>query len=94
MISAKALVIIENALIPLLRREKEVGHIDLIVSPESLISKLPVITTRFGQLKVVVSNYVPKGYSYLIERSPCKGNKGFNWITKKGLPASVGERTG
>ncbi|MEC0092487.1 hypothetical protein [Paenibacillus macquariensis] len=83
MISPVAIQMIEIALTPIIRSGKRVDNINLMVCPTSNISQLLNIETRFGLVKIVPGDCVPKGYSYLIEKPLSIGGKGFAWVSKK-----------
>lgn len=89
---SKVIELIESTLAPIMRKGKDIRDIKLMVSPTSEIAKHSFIETRFGQLNIAPGEYIPKGYSYLIE-NPGKRGRSFAWVTKKSSPASVGERT-
>ncbi|MEF2247731.1 hypothetical protein V1L65_22525 [Paenibacillus sp. IITD108] len=92
MITPKAMLLIESSLSSLIRSGKKINNLSLMVNRSSVISQLNEVNTRFGKLKVVPGEYIPKGYSYLIERPLSKGGISFKWVSKS-PPAAVGERS-
>lgn len=83
MISPVAMKMIDSALSPIIRSGKRLDSINLMVCRSSAIAELSNIETRFGSLKIVPGEYVPKGYSYLIEKPISRGGIGFAWVSKK-----------
>ncbi|MBW7452461.1 hypothetical protein ACFOLF_12330 [Paenibacillus sepulcri] len=74
----QALQMIHNALKPMMKRGCRIEHIKLVVCPHSRIAGTDRVQTRYGLLRIKTGEYVPKGFSYLIEDS----YKGFAWVSK------------
>lgn len=82
MLSSAAKNMIDGALKPMLDSGKEINRIQIMVCPQAPISQLGYIETNYGLLLVMPGEYVPKGYSYLIEKPRSRGGVGFNWVSK------------
>ncbi|WP_144940140.1 hypothetical protein [Paenibacillus sp. 32O-W] len=92
-VNFKAIELIELELAPILKKGKDIRNMKLMVCPTSEIARHSSVETRFGKLIIAPGEYIPKGYSYIIE-NPGKRGRSFAWVTKKkSSPASVGERT-
>ncbi len=92
MITPKAMLLIESRLSSLIRSGKKINNLSLMVNRSSVIAQMTEVDTRFGKLKIVPGEYIPIGYSYLIEKPLSKGGISFIWVSKSS-PAAVGERS-
>ncbi|MGG1673994.1 hypothetical protein ACIFOE_25875 [Paenibacillus sp. NRS-1783] len=80
-ISSKALQLIDQALIPLIKSGCQIDQIKIVVASDAVIAEHRTIHTSTGELRVEPTSLVPKGCAYLIEDAM----KGFAWvICKKG----------
>lgn len=77
----KALLIVEEALDTLINRGCQIECIKLVVSPYAPISRLDLIDTRFGPLRVSPRSHVFMGTSYVIEDR----YKGFAWVSRRSV---------
>lgn len=77
----RALQMIEDALGPMVRSGRRIERIKLIVCPESPISEMKSVQTRFGVLEVKPDYMVRKGLAFLMEDPGQKG-RGFAWVSK------------
>jgi len=77
-----ALQMIESALKQLIRIGRSADQLLLIVSAESAITKLGSIQTSFGELRIAVGEYVPKGYSYILEIPTGGRPRAFRWVSR------------
>ncbi|QDA30236.1 hypothetical protein [Paenibacillus polymyxa] len=78
-ISFKALRLIDQALIPLIKSGCQIDKIKIVVAENADIAEHKAIHTSAGELRVEPSGLVPKGYAYLIEDAM----KGFAWVIRK-----------
>jgi hypothetical protein len=77
-----ALQMIESALDQLIRIGRRIENLQLIVSAESALTQRECIHTAFGELQIVVGQYVPKGYSYIMEISTGGRPRAFRWVSR------------
>jgi hypothetical protein len=77
----RALQMIEDALLPLIRRGRRIERIKLIVCPDSEIALHKVVNTRFGQVQVKTDDFVYRGLAYLME-DPGLPGRGFSWVSR------------
>ncbi|WP_375104627.1 hypothetical protein ACDZ28_10675 [Paenibacillus sp. RS8] len=79
-IHPQAVQMINVALNQVIRRGRRIERMQLYVCPRSELAQHHLIQTAFGELKIHISDFVPKGYSYLLEDSG--GDKrGFAWVS-------------
>lgn len=79
---------IEAALAPILRKGVSIERMSLVVCPESQISKMQMVQTRFGFLVISPGEFIPKGVSYLIEDQGRVG-RSFGWVS---IPKGYGKQ--
>lgn len=79
--SPRALQMIEEALVPLIRSGRRIERIQLYVCPESKIAEVNEIHTRFGTVRIKKDDYARKGLAYLLEDPGMKG-RGFAWVSR------------
>lgn len=82
-IGPKAMLLINEALKPIIKSGKRIDRIKLVVCPKSPIAEATVVDTMYGLLLVVPGEHVKKGNSYLIESPLTRGGVGFNWVSKQ-----------
>lgn len=98
MINARALQMVEEKLEPIIKSGKRIDNLKLMVSPAAPIACVNNIRTRFGALRVVPGEYIPKGCSYILEEPTGRRGRAFSWVSRnesnqiKNPPVSVGER--
>ncbi|WP_348622628.1 hypothetical protein [Paenibacillus polymyxa] len=78
-ISFKALRLIDQALIPLIKSGCQIDKIKIVVAADAVIAEHRTIHTSIGELRVEPTGLVPKGCAYLIEDAM----KGFAWVIRK-----------
>ncbi|MDF2715764.1 MAG: hypothetical protein K0R28_2689 [Paenibacillus sp.] len=80
-IHPKAAQMINEALKPIIKRGRSIDRLQLYVSRESKLAEYATVQTTFGELRIKPGEYVPKGYSYIMEDSGMQG-RGFAWVSK------------
>jgi hypothetical protein len=80
-IHPKAVQMIEDALVPIIKRGRPIERLQMYVSRESKLAEHTTIQTAFGELRIKLGEYVPKGYSYIMEDPGIPG-RGFGWVSK------------
>jgi len=71
----------------MLRSRKDIRNLNLFVSFDSELAKVPYINTRYGALAICTSPTLGKGYAYLIERPLTRGGHSFAWVAKPEVKA-------
>lgn len=82
-IGPKAMLMINEALKPIIKSGKRIDRIKLVVCPKSPIAQVAVVETIYGLLLVIPGEYIKKGDSYLIESPITRGGVGFNWVSRQ-----------
>jgi hypothetical protein len=77
-----ALQMIESALNQLVQIGRKTENLRLIVSNKSALTQCDRIHTTYGELRITVSQYVPRGYSYIMEIPTCGRARGFRWVSR------------
>jgi len=90
-VNMKALLVIHRAVAPMVNSGKAIDRIRMYVSAQAEVANYESIETQFGTLKIVASDYIPKGYCYVIEKPITKGGIGFNWVSKPKVTTSLKE---
>lgn len=80
----RAMQLINEALKPLIVKSGgRAEQFKLYVCPFSRIAEFATVRTNYGDMPIKKSNYVPKGYSYILEDSNgTKRPRGFAWVTR------------
>jgi len=86
-INLRALRMIEEALVPILRSRKDIRNMNLVVSFDSELANAVNIDTRYGALVIRTSPTLGRGYAYLIERPLTRGGQSFAWVAKPKVAA-------
>lgn len=82
-IHPKAVQMIDDALKLIIKRGRPIERLQLYVSRESKMAEHSTIQTAFGELRIKPGEYVPKGYSYIMEDPGMPGRRqGFGWVSK------------
>lgn len=76
----KAEHLINTALHPLIKSGCHIADLDLHVSFNSQLSTQDSVITPYGYLGIKVSEYIPKGYAYIINKGGTQG--AFEWVMK------------
>ncbi|MEK5278737.1 MULTISPECIES: hypothetical protein [Paenibacillus] len=79
-IHPQAVNMINKALNEVMRRGSKIERMQLHVSPRSELTQRQIIKTAFGVLRVHPGDFIPKGYSYLLE-DPGGDKRGFAWVS-------------
>ncbi|MEK4141132.1 hypothetical protein NST48_09270 [Paenibacillus sp. FSL M7-0547] len=75
-----AVQMINVALNQVIRRGRRIERMQLYVCPRSELGQHQVIQTAFGNLRIHLNDFVPKGYSYVLE-DPGSDKRGFAWVS-------------
>ncbi|ETT61242.1 hypothetical protein BSK66_31615 [Paenibacillus odorifer] len=75
-----AVQMINVALSEIVRKGGKVERMHLHVCPRSELAQHQVIQTAFGYLRIHLNDFVPKGYSYVLE-DPGGDKRGFAWVS-------------
>lgn len=81
LIHPKAVQMINEALKPIIKSGRRIEHLQLYVCLASKLAEHTTVQTAFGELRISPGEYVPKGYSYIIE-DPGMMKRGFAWVSK------------
>lgn len=79
-IHPQAVNMINIALSEVIRRGSKIERMQLHVCPRSELAQHQVIQTAFGDLRIHLNDFVPKGYSYVLE-DPGGDKRGFAWVS-------------
>lgn len=79
-IHPQAINMINIALNQVIRRGRKIERMQLYVCPRSELAQHHIIKTAFGDLRIHPGDFVPKGYSYLLE-DPGGDKRGFAWVS-------------
>ncbi|MDH6370570.1 hypothetical protein M2444_002350 [Paenibacillus sp. PastF-3] len=79
-IHPKAVNMINMALSKVIRRGSKIERMQLHVCPRSELAQHQIIQTTFGDLRIRLNDFFPKGYSYLLEE-PGGAKRGFAWVS-------------
>jgi hypothetical protein len=79
-IHPQAVKMINKALADVIRRGRKAERMQLYVSLRSELAQHHIIKTAFGDLRIHPGDFVPKGYSYLLE-DPGGDKRGFSWVS-------------
>lgn len=71
---------INIALNQVIRRGRRIERMQLYVCPRSELAQHQIVKTAFGDLRIHPGDFVPKGYSYLME-DPGGDKRGFEWVS-------------
>lgn len=71
---------INMALSKVIRKGGNIERMQMHVCPRSELAQHQVIQTDFGDLRIHLNDFVPKGYSYLLE-DPGGDKRGFAWVS-------------
>jgi len=74
-------ILICRAIQPIIARGRDIERLRLYVSPESKLTEVDVIETVYGDLKVKVYEYLPKGKAFVMEE-PGRTGRGFEWVIR------------
>ncbi|MEK3987441.1 hypothetical protein MHB77_29350 [Paenibacillus sp. FSL K6-3166] len=79
-IHPQAVNMINMALSKVIRKGGKIERMQLYVCPRSELAQHYIIKTAFGDLRIHPGDFVPKGYSYLLE-DPGGDKRGFAWVS-------------
>lgn len=79
-IHPQAVNMINMALSKVIRRGSKIECMQLHVCQKSELAQHHIIKTAFGDLRIHPGDFVPKGYSYLLEDSG-GDQRGFSWVS-------------
>lgn len=79
-IHPQAVNMINMALSRVIRRGRKIERMQLCVCSRSELAQHQIVKTAFGDLRIHTGDFVPKGYSYLME-DPGGDNRGFEWVS-------------
>ncbi|MEK3963532.1 hypothetical protein [Paenibacillus sp. FSL H7-0323] len=79
-IHPRAVQMINIALSEIVRKGGKVERMQMHVCPQSELAQHQVIQTAFGYLRIHLNDFVPKGYSYVLE-DPGSDMRGFAWVS-------------
>lgn len=79
-IHPQAVQMINKALSDVIRRGRKAERMQLYVSLRSEMAQHQIVKTAFGDIRIHPGDFVPKGYSYLME-DPGGDKRGFEWVS-------------
>lgn len=79
-LNLRALQLIENAFVKMLKSGCRSEHVSFVVYPQAEIASYKSVRTRYGEIRISSDGFLRKGLSYLIE-DPGRKSRAFAWVS-------------